>query len=109
MASHIATSYRPQAIQVNEKSAPESSLHVTLTQHPRDEDPQLREVCVCLEIDSFRNWYYSISPNFHTLLLLLQVDPTSSDEPKIVYECCYKIEDTSILAWSSIPSIGHYH
>jgi hypothetical protein len=34
----MATSYRPQVAQVNEKSAPETSLDLTLTQHPCDED-----------------------------------------------------------------------
>jgi hypothetical protein len=49
-----------------------------------------------------------ISPNFRTLVILLQIDPAFGDEPKTVYEGCYKIEDTSIFAWSSIPSVGHY-
>ncbi len=62
----------------------------------------------CLEVDSPRAWYYRISPNFLTLVILLQVDPASSDEPEIVYEGCYETEDTSIFAWSSIPGIGHY-
>ncbi len=29
----------------------------------------------------------------------MQVNPTSSDEPKIVCEGFYEIEDTSIFAW----------
>jgi hypothetical protein len=41
-------------------------------------------------------------------VILLQIDFTFSDEPKIVYENCYEIEDTSIFAWSSILNIGHY-
>jgi len=45
------TSYGPQAAQANEGSAPESSLDLTLTQHLRDEKPELREVCVRLEVD----------------------------------------------------------
>jgi hypothetical protein len=49
-----------------------------------------------------------IFPNFCTLVIFLQVDPASNDEPKIVCEGCYKTEDTSIFAWSSIPGIGHY-
>jgi len=61
-----------------------------------------------LEADPLRAWYYHISPNFHTLVILLQVDPTSDDEPEIVYEGCYETEDTSIFAWSSILDIGHY-
>ncbi len=41
MASHMATSYKPEAAQMNEKSVSESSLNLTLTQHPLDEDPKL--------------------------------------------------------------------
>jgi hypothetical protein len=41
-------------------------------------------------------------------VILLQVNPTSSDEPKTVYERCYKTEDTSIFTWSSIFDIGNY-
>jgi hypothetical protein len=52
-------------------------------------------------------WYYCISPNFFTLVILLQVDPAFSDKPETVYEG-YKTKDTSIFAWSSILSVGHY-
>jgi len=41
MASHMATSYGPHAAQVNEESAPETSLDLTLMQCPRDENPEL--------------------------------------------------------------------
>ncbi len=41
-------------------------------------------------------------------MILLQVDPASSDEPKTVCEGCYKNEDISIFAWFLIPDIGHY-
>jgi hypothetical protein len=41
MALHMATFYRPQTTQVNEEPTPESSLNLTLTQHPYDEDPKL--------------------------------------------------------------------
>jgi hypothetical protein len=40
MASCMITSYEPQAAQVNEESPWESSLDLTLTQHPCDEDPK---------------------------------------------------------------------
>ncbi len=66
-------------------------------------------MCVCLEVDPLRAWYYCIFPNSLTLVILLHIDPASSDEPKIVCEGCYEIEDTSIFAWSSIFGIGHYH
>jgi hypothetical protein len=61
-----------------------------------------------LEVEPPRAWYYCISPNSRTLVILLQVDPASGDEPETVCEGCYETEDTSIFAWSSIPSIGHY-
>jgi hypothetical protein len=98
MASRMVTSYRPQAAQANEKLASKSSLDLTLTQHPRDEDPAPREVRTCLEIDPLRAWYYRISPNSRTLVILLQVNPASSDEPEIVCEGYYETEDTSIFA-----------
>jgi len=41
-------------------------------------------------------------------VILLQVDPASNDEPETVREGCYETKDTSIFAWSSIPSVGHY-
>jgi hypothetical protein len=34
--------------------------------------------------------------------------PASGDEPETIYEGFYEIEDTSIFAWFSIPSVGHY-
>ncbi len=62
-----------------------------------------------LEVEPLRAWYYHISPNSRTLVILLQVDPASGDEPKTVCEGYYEIEDTSIFAWSSVPGVGHYH
>jgi hypothetical protein len=47
----------------------------------------------CLEVEPLQVWYYRISPNFRTLVILLQVHPTFSDESKIVSEGCYKIGD----------------
>jgi len=61
------------------------------------------------EVEPFRTWYYRISPNSCTLVILLQVDLASDDKPEIVCEGCYEIKDTSIFVWSSIPGIGHYH
>jgi hypothetical protein len=61
-----------------------------------------------LEVEPPRAWYYRISPNSRTLVILLQVDPASDDEPEIVCEGCYETEDTSIFAWSSVPDVGHY-
>jgi hypothetical protein len=61
-----------------------------------------------LEVEPLRAWYYCISPNSRTLVILLQIDPVSNDEPETVCEGCYETEDTSIFAWSSVPSVGHY-
>jgi len=93
---------------VNEEPPSESSLDLTLMQHPRDEELEPREVHARLEIEPLRAWYYRISPNSCTLVILLQVDPASGDEPETVCEGCYETEDTSIFAWSSVPDVGHY-
>ncbi len=108
MALRTATSYGPQAAQADEEPPSESSLDLTLTQHPRDEEPEPREVRARLEVEPPRVWYYRISPNSRTLVILLQVDPASGDEPKTVCEGCYETEDTSIFVWSSVPGVGHY-
>jgi len=104
----MVSSYGPPAAQANEEPPPESSLDLTLTQHPRDEKPELQEVHACLEVEPPRAWYYRISLNSCTLVILLQVDPASGDEPETVCEGCYEIEDISIFAWSSVPDVGHY-
>jgi hypothetical protein len=81
---------------------------LTLTQHPRDEEPEPRKVHARLEVEPLRAWYYRISPNSCTLVILLQVDPASGDKLEIVYEGCYETKDISIFAWSSVPGVGHY-
>jgi hypothetical protein len=78
-------------------------------QHLHDEEPKPQEVCTHLEVEPPQAWYYCIFSNSRTLVILLQVDLASSDEPKIVCEGCYEIKDTSIFAWSSILNVGHYH
>jgi hypothetical protein len=82
----MATSNGPQASQMNKELASKSSLDLMLMQHPHDEDPNPQEVCVCLEVDSPRTWYYHISLNSHTLVILLQVDPVFGDELKTICE-----------------------
>jgi hypothetical protein len=67
----MVISYGPQVAQVNEEPALESSLDLMLMQHLRDENLEPREVCVRLEVDPLRAWYYRISLNFRTLLILL--------------------------------------
>ncbi len=41
-------------------------------------------------------------------MILLQIDPTSSDELEAIYEGCYKTKNTFIFTWSSIPDVRHY-
>jgi len=108
MASRMVTFYGLQAAQANKEPPLKSSLDLTLTQHPRDEEPEPREVRVRLQVEPPRAWYYRIFSNSRTLVILLQVSPASSDEPETVCEGCYEIEDTSIFAWSSVPGVGHY-
>jgi hypothetical protein len=105
----MVTSYGPQAAQTNEEPPSESSLDLTLTQHPHDEELEPREVHARLKVEPSRAWYYRISPNSRTLVILLQVDPASGDEPETVCEGYYETENTSIFTWSSVPSVGHYH
>ncbi len=71
----MVTSYESQTAQLNEKPASKSSLDLTLTQHPRDEDPNPWKVRARLEINPPWAWYYCISLKSHTLVILLQVDP----------------------------------
>jgi len=108
MASRTVTSYRPQAAQANEELPSKSSLDLTLMQHPHDEELEPWEVRVHLEVEPLWAWYYRISPNSRTLVILLQVDPASGDEPETVYESCYETKDTSIFIWSLVPGVGHY-
>jgi hypothetical protein len=53
--------------------------------------------CVHLQVDPPWAWYYRISPNSRTLVILLQINPASDNEPKTVFEGYYEIEDTSIF------------
>jgi hypothetical protein len=108
MTSRIVISYGPQAAQMNEEPLSESSLDLILTKHPCDEELEPREVRDCFEDEPPRTWYYRISPNSRTLVILLQVDPTSGNKPETVCEGCYETEDTSIFVWSSVLSVGHY-
>jgi hypothetical protein len=67
-----------------------------------------RKARLRFEFEPLWIWYYCISSNFHTLVIVLQVDPTSGDEPETVCEGCYETENISIFTWSSIPGIGYY-
>jgi hypothetical protein len=104
----MVTFYGPLAAQANEELLMESSLDLTLTQHPRDEEPKPRKVRAHLEVEPLQAWYYRISLNSRTLVILLQVDPTSGDKPETVCEGCYETKNTFIFTWSSVPGVGHY-
>jgi len=71
MASHIVTSYGTQAAQANEEPPSKSSLNLTLTQHPRDEEPEPRKVRARLEVEPPQAWYYHILLNSCTPVILL--------------------------------------
>jgi hypothetical protein len=66
-------------------------------------------VRACLEVNPPRAWYYRISPNSRTLVILLQVDLASGDTLETVCEGYYETENTSIFAWFSVLDVGHYH
>jgi hypothetical protein len=51
MALRTVTSYGPQATQADAELPSESSLDLTLTQHPRDEEPEPREVRARFEVE----------------------------------------------------------
>ncbi len=51
MVSRTIMPHRPQAAPANEEPPPETSLDLTLTQRPRDEEPELREVRARLEVE----------------------------------------------------------
>jgi hypothetical protein len=108
MVLRTATSYGRQATQVDVEPPSESFLDLTLTQPLYDEEPEPREVRARLEVEPPRAWYYRISSNSRTLVILLQVDPASGDEPETICEGCYETEDISIFAWSLVPGVGHY-
>jgi hypothetical protein len=109
MASRMTMSYWAQVAQMNEEPPWESSLDLRLTQHPHDEDLEPQEVCPCFKIEPLWAWYYCISPNFHTLVILLQVDFDFCDELETIYEGFYKIKNIFIFTWSSIFGVRHYY
>jgi hypothetical protein len=82
---------------MNEEPPPQSSLDLTLTQHPHDEDLEPREVHPHLKIEPLQTWYYCIFSNSRTLVILLQVDPTFDDKLKTIYEGITKFKTSSSL------------
>jgi hypothetical protein len=93
MVSHMAMSYELQITQMNEELPLKSCLDLTLMQHPRDENLEPWEVHVCLEVEPTQTWYYCIFSNYCTLVILLQVDFASCDEPETICKCYYKIKN----------------
>jgi hypothetical protein len=51
MVLRMVTSYGPQAAEANKEPPSESSLDLTLTQHPYDEKPEPQEVHTRLEVE----------------------------------------------------------
>jgi hypothetical protein len=92
---------------VNEEPTPESSLDLTFMQSPHDENFEPWMLHTCLKVDPPRTWYYRSSPNFRTLVILLQIDLASSDEPETICENL-ETKDAFIFTWSSIFYVGHY-
>jgi hypothetical protein len=92
MALRMVTSYGPQATQANEEPPPESSLNLTLTQHPRDEEPEPREMRARLEVEPPRAWYYRISPNSRTLVILRKSTPLLVTNPKSFVKVVTKLK-----------------
>jgi hypothetical protein len=76
----MTTSYGPQTAQMNEKLLQKSSLDLTLTQHLCDEDPESQKVRPHFKIEPLQAWYYCISLNFCTLVILLKINLASNDE-----------------------------
>jgi hypothetical protein len=70
MVSRMVTSYKPQVAQANEELLLESYLNLTLTQHLCDEELEIRKVRARLEVEPPQAWYYCISPNSRTLVIL---------------------------------------
>jgi hypothetical protein len=46
----------------------------------------------CFEVEPLQVWYYHISLNSRTLVILLQVNPVFGDEPETIYEGYTKLE-----------------
>jgi hypothetical protein len=47
-------------------------------------------------------------PRVCSLVILLEIESTINDDPKILYESIYKGNEVVILAWFSTLGIGHY-
>ncbi len=58
-----------------------------------------------LKVEPPQTWYYRTSPNFHTLVILLHVDPTFGDEIETDCEGLYETKDTSILHGLQFPML----
>jgi len=109
IALHMIMFYKFQITQMIKDLPWKSSLNLTLTQHPCNEDPKPWKMRLHFKVEHLWAWYYQNFPNFHTLVILLQVNLTFSNEFTTMYEGFYEIKNILIFAWSSIPNIGHYH
>jgi hypothetical protein len=69
-------------------------------------NPNLERCALILKSNPLESLLYFVE--FRTQVILLQVDPASSDEPETVCEGCYETKDISIFAWSLVPDVRHY-
>jgi hypothetical protein len=84
---------------MNKELPRKSSRDLTLTQHHRDEHFEPQEMCLHLEVEHIRAWYYKKISNSRTFMILLQVNPTFGNEFETIYECFYETKNTSIFSW----------
>jgi hypothetical protein len=108
MVLRMATSYGPQAAQMNEELSLKSFLDLTLRQHPRDEDPEPWEVRTVLKLNPFELGTIAFLRTFTPWWFCCKSISLSYNEPKIDYEVYYETENTYIFAWFSILGVKHY-
>jgi hypothetical protein len=62
-------------------------------------------VHLCFKVELPRILYYRIFPNSRTLMILLQIDPVFSDEPKIVHKGFMKLKTPPSLHGFQFPTL----
>jgi hypothetical protein len=101
----MATSYGPQTAQTNEEPTQETSLDLTLTQCFHDEDFEPRKVRIHLEVEPPRAWYYHKSSNFHTLVILLQIDLLLTMNLKLSMKVVMRLKTVTSLCGLQFPML----
>jgi len=110
MAQHSLESREAQIVQTAKKSY-NPSLVVNLTQVPRlEEEIGGRQVHPPIKFERItRHWHQRLGIDSCSLVLVLKVKSTTTDEPKITYEGVFEGEEVVVLMLSTILGIGHYH